>query len=196
MYLRISDAFWYVSYVLRIGVDNSWKEIARKEATRQHFIYKTLYNGGNDITMGEVIVIDVEKETIVRDYPLSPVPPVCTIEQILWMGNYLSCIVNIEDLSLIYQIYILDFDSGKWSLYHTMRPIDFVAACDLEFTVESVEFLLWINDQIILRVAAAFECIKNIYFGYNVKTRQLTKIEDIGMGNFEVWSHTNGLVFL
>jgi len=72
MYLRISDAFWYVSYVLRIGVDNSWKEIARKEATRQHFIYKTLYNGGNDITMGEVIVIDVEKETIVRDYPPSP----------------------------------------------------------------------------------------------------------------------------
>lgn len=79
--------------------------------------------------MDEVIVIDVEKETIVRDYPLSPVP-VHNIEQILWMGNYLSCIVNIEDLSSIYQIYILDFDSVKWSLYHTMRPFDSMVAFD------------------------------------------------------------------
>ncbi|RHN66031.1 hypothetical protein MtrunA17_Chr3g0086361 [Medicago truncatula] len=47
--LKISDAFWYVYYVLRIGVDNSWKEIARKEAPRKHFICKILYNGGNDL---------------------------------------------------------------------------------------------------------------------------------------------------
>lgn len=26
----ISNAFWYVFYVLRIGIDNSWREIARK----------------------------------------------------------------------------------------------------------------------------------------------------------------------
>lgn len=189
-YLKISDTFWHVYYVLRIGVDNSWKEIARKEALR---LRKTLYNGGNDlycITMDEVIVIDVEKETIVRDYPLSPMP-VHNIEQILWMENYLSCIVNIDEDLSIYQIYILDFDSGKWSLYHTMGPFDIH-----ELEIKSVEFLLWINDQIILRVVdAAFKFINiKIYFGYNVKTRQLTKIEDIGMGPFEVWSHTNSLV--
>jgi len=65
--LKISDAFWYVYYVLKIGVGNSWKEIARKEAPRQRFICETLYNGGNDLyfrTTDEVIVIDVEKETI------------------------------------------------------------------------------------------------------------------------------------
>jgi hypothetical protein len=58
---------------------------------------------------------------------------------------------------------------------------------------------LWINDQIIFRVSLhpidyILANLKTIHFGYNVKTKQLTKIEGIEMGNFEVWLHTNSLV--
>jgi GH15 family glucan-1,4-alpha-glucosidase len=62
-----------------------------------------------------------------------------------------------------------------------------------------MEFHMWINDQVIIRVALAsigntFTNKENIHFGYNVKTRQLTKIEGIALDNFEVWLHTNSLV--
>lgn len=48
--LEISGAFWRVFYVLRIRIDNSWKEIARKEARHnRHFPWQSLYSGGNDL---------------------------------------------------------------------------------------------------------------------------------------------------
>jgi len=36
--LHTSNAFWYVFYVLRIGIDKSWREIVRKEDPfQQHY---------------------------------------------------------------------------------------------------------------------------------------------------------------
>jgi len=44
--LKISNASWYVFYVLTIGIDNSWKEIARKEGSFElDFLLEILYNG-------------------------------------------------------------------------------------------------------------------------------------------------------
>ena len=58
--------------MLRIGLDNLWNEIARKEAPLQgNFFRQILYSGGNDlywITNDKVIVMDVDKEIIVREY--------------------------------------------------------------------------------------------------------------------------------
>jgi hypothetical protein len=46
--LEVSGDFWYVFYVLTVGIDNSWKEIARKKTPREQYYYcQLLYNGGN-----------------------------------------------------------------------------------------------------------------------------------------------------
>ncbi|XP_058745517.1 uncharacterized protein LOC131618272 [Vicia villosa] len=200
--LEVSGGSWYVFYVLRIGIDSSWKEIARKEAIlvlhRLYFSSRPLYNGGNDlywITNKEVIVMDVDKEIIVREYPLSHIImhpsdlffmmySSVPFEMFLHMGDRLSRIVTIN-LHRTYQIYILDFDSGKWSLYQEMGPFDYMIACDHNLNPRSVSFRLWINDQIIFQVGlrknqtGSMSSHKSIHFGYNVKTKQLTKIEDI-----------------
>jgi hypothetical protein len=43
--IEILGVFWYVLYVLRIGKDNSWKEIFRKESPLQrHFKCQALYS--------------------------------------------------------------------------------------------------------------------------------------------------------
>ncbi|KAI5423049.1 hypothetical protein KIW84_046162, partial [Lathyrus oleraceus] len=72
--LEILGVVWYVFYVLSIGIDNSWKEIARREVSLdQMFLFEPTYSGGNDLlwrTTDEVIVIDVDKEIIVTGYPL------------------------------------------------------------------------------------------------------------------------------
>ncbi|XP_004510667.1 uncharacterized protein [Cicer arietinum] len=197
--LEVSGADWYVFYVLRIGIDNSWKEIARKEAPDEWcFLWKPLYSGDNDlywITFDEVIVMDVDKEIIIRECPL-PFTSMFSgpLSMLLWMGNRLSCIKN-KGFSTTYQIFILDFDTGNWSLYHEMGPFDYAAACGRELKIMTVEFRLWIDDQIIFQVALC-ETGKRINFSYNIKTRQLTKIEGIAEGYFEVWLHTNSLVSL
>ena len=191
--------------MLRIGIDNSWKEIARKKVPPNlKDLWEQVYNGGNDIywiTKKEVIVMDVDKERILREYPHPGLPNDLMIDY-LWMKNRLSCIAY-KDSYKTYQIFILDFDSGKWSLYHEKGPFDYVATCGHELNIWSVLFRLWINDQVIFEVAlhsnSARKLIpnpKNIHFGYNVKTKQLTKIEGIAVGAFEVWPHTNSLVSL
>jgi hypothetical protein len=75
--LNVSGVSWYVFYVLTIGVDNTWREIARKEAIHNKciFIWEPVYNGENDvywITMDGVTVMDVDREIIIREYPLPP----------------------------------------------------------------------------------------------------------------------------
>ncbi|AET00329.1 putative F-box domain-containing protein [Medicago truncatula] len=131
---------------------------ARKEAPFWEFSFKQpIYSGGNDlywITNEEVIVMDVDKEIIVREYPFPPVlmrgrPPV----KFLWMENRFSCIVYKDHFQKRYPIYILDFDSRKWSPYHEMGPFDYVAACGNQLDIMIEIFCLWINDQIIIRVA-------------------------------------------
>ncbi|CAJ2630190.1 unnamed protein product [Trifolium pratense] len=212
--LKISKAFWYVFYVLRIGIDESWKEIARKKAPRRWCLkWQPLYTGGNDIywiTIDEVFVMDVDKEIIVQEYP---VPTVSMVENpiipiFLWMGDHLSCIACKAELYKTYQIYILNFDLGKWFLYHEMGHFDRDVACVCHklgiLNVRNMVFRFWINDQIIFQVALPrHELARNtlsdkklIHFGYNVKTKQLTYIEEIGVGHFEVWLHTISLVSL
>ncbi|RHN39711.1 hypothetical protein MtrunA17_Chr8g0346821 [Medicago truncatula] len=175
--------------VLRIGIDNSWKEITRKEAHRidnRWCFFVALpphYSGGNDLywmSIKEVIVFDVDKEITLRDYPLFHSPH-GLFPKYLWMGNRLSCI-----------------EHG-----HEMEPFVCMGACGPGIDIMSVVFRFWINDQIIFRfslhqdrIGNIFSGIKRIHFGYNVKTRQLTKIKDIDEGNIEVWLHTNNLVSL
>jgi len=205
--LEISGAFWRVFYVLRIGIDNSWKEIARKEARHnRHFPWQSLYSGGNDlywITNDKVIVMDVDREIIVREYPLpTMLMPVGKVPGFLLMGNHLSCIAYKDKINEAYQIYILDFDSGKWSPYHEMGHFDYVAACGHKFEMFSLVFCLWIDDQIIFRVTLPQRVSVYIsewkpvstHFCYNVKTRQLTMIKGIDVGDFKVWLHTNSRV--
>ena len=202
---KIHNSFQYVFYVHRIGIDRSWTVIARQETSlQQHYLWQTLYTGGNDIywiTKKEVIVMDVDREIIIRGYPLPHVPN-SLIPKYLWMGNRLSCIAS-KEFYRTYQIFILDLDSGKWSLYHEMGPFDYVSACGQELQILFVAFRLWINDQIIFKVALSKNLIgdissgqKNIHFGYNVKTRQLTMNEGIDVGDFDVWFHINSLVSL
>jgi hypothetical protein len=80
-----------------------------------------------------------------------------------------------------------------------MGPFDYVVACGHELDIMDVVFRFWIDDQIIFRVTLddtkyIFTNLKNKLFGYNVKTKQLTKIEGIDVDNFEVWLHTNSLI--
>ncbi|CAK8560675.1 unnamed protein product [Lathyrus sativus] len=206
--LVVLGVSWYVFYVLRIGIDNSWKEIARKQAPLHcSFSGKPLYSGGNDlywITSKEVILMDVDREIIVREYPL-PLEMILyysPLAILLWMGGRLSCTAYNYSY-MTYQIYILDFDSRKWSLYGDMGPFDFMAACGHNLNTANVAFRFWINNQIIFRAALSQNQIENviprityIHFSYNVETKHLTKIEDIDVGDFEVWLHTNSLVSL
>jgi len=119
------------------------------------------------------------------------------------MGNCLSCIVCKDACYKRFEIYILDFDTGKWSLYHEMGPFDYVTACDRELNIFCVVFRLWINYQIIFRVVLGalpreenYKGRKTMHLSYNVKTRQLAKIEGIAVGDIEIWLHTNSLVSL
>jgi hypothetical protein len=204
--LEVSGAFWYVFYALKIGADNSLKEIARKEAPHtQYWLRKPLYSGGNDvyyITMKGITVVDVDKEIIVGEYPLPPVK-MCSYPQPIWltMGDHLSCIVRKGYFDHnTYKIYILDFDSGKWSLYHKTRPLDYAIPFGHETRGEAICF--WINDQIIFQVYLKKKRdidpgIRSIHFSYNVKTRQVKKIEDIVEDSgITVWLHINSLVSL
>ncbi|CAI8594684.1 unnamed protein product [Vicia faba] len=204
--LEVSGALYYVFYVLRLGIDNSWKEILRKEAPKDwDTIWKPLFDGGYHLywisTQHGVTVLDVDKEITVGKFSLPPLPAVDPYRSttFLWRGNQLTCIVSIV-LHETYQISILDFDSGKWSLYHEMGPFDFVAACGRELIINFLLFRYWIHDQIIFRVASSPEIFPrgrySIHFSYNVNTRQVTKIEGIDMGNHEVWLHTNSLFSL
>ncbi|WJX14015.1 hypothetical protein P8452_04332 [Trifolium repens] len=201
--IEVSGVVWYVWCVISIGIDKSWKEIARKESSRNMYnCLRLLYSGGNDlywVTEKEVIVMDVDREIILREYPLHLLSTVSTylltVSTYLLMGNHISCILY-KDLS--YEIYVLDFGSGKWFPYHEMGPFDYASACGHELDSRSAVFCLWINEQIIFRVYLRQNQtgIKSVYFGYNVKTRQLTKIEGIDAGNFDIWLHTNSLVSL
>lgn len=215
--LNVSGVNWYVFYVLTIGVDNTWKEIARKEAINLecHFLWEPVYNGENDIywiTRDGVTVMDVDRETIIREYPLPP-PRVdyAPIGFFSWMGDCLSCIVLVEGISSAgaYQIYALDLDLGKWTLYHEMGPFDYGAICgheldfDVNISILGLRFCFWINGQIFFIALIdpainrkSFSGVERIIFCYNVKTRQLTKIDDIAVGHFEAWPHTNTLVSL
>ncbi|XP_058745318.1 uncharacterized protein LOC131618065 [Vicia villosa] len=207
--VTILNEVWYVFYVLRIGIDNSWKVIAKRELLAPHGLLfsELIHNGGdglywksNDEITDILREIDVDKEIIItREYP------VLWRSNILWMGKYLSCITSCEDLSRPFQVFILDSDSREWSRYHEMGPFDYVAACghELDVRYNYACFRLWINDLIIFdidkqqnRRGANTQSPKNIYFGYNIKTRKLTKIEGIDMGSFEVWLHTNSLASL
>jgi len=47
-----------------------------------------------------------------------------------------------------FQIYVFDFELGKWSLYYEMGPFDFVTACGHEI---HILFCFRINHQIIFR---------------------------------------------
>jgi hypothetical protein len=206
--LEVSGDFWYVFYVLRVGIDNSWKEIARKKTPREQYYYcQLLYNGGNYlywiVTIQGVTMVDIDKEIIVRELPFPPVlkdlhPRV----MFLWMGNCLSCILSKDFYYRTFEIYILDFASEKWSFYHEMTPFDYMIVCNRELkNIISVVFRLWINDQILFRVGTReigkiYTGIKYMHFSYNVKTRPPTKIEDIDAGDIEVWLHTNILVLL
>ncbi|KAK2458446.1 F-box/kelch-repeat protein [Trifolium repens] len=206
--LEVSGDFWYVFYVLRVGIDNSWKEIARKKTPRERYDYcQPLYNGGNYlywiVTIQGVTMVDIDKEIIVRELPFPPVlkdlhPRV----MFLWMGNCLSCILYKDLYYRTFQIYILDFSSEIWSFYHEMTPFDYLIACGHELkSIVHVVFCFWINDQIIFRVITWEGNIftgnyKTTHFSYNVKTRQSTKIEDIDVGDIEVWLHTNSLFLL
>jgi len=78
--LNVSGVDWYVFYVLRIGVDHTWEEIAtRKQAILDaRFLWKPVYNGENHIywiTKDGVTVMDVDREILIGEYPLPP-PPV------------------------------------------------------------------------------------------------------------------------
>ncbi|XP_058763877.1 uncharacterized protein LOC131637309 [Vicia villosa] len=212
--LEVSGALYYVFYVLRIGIDISWKEIDRKEAPiAWNTIWKPLYDGSNYLywisAHHQVTVFDVDKEITVGKFPLPPLHPdpfspfSFSHTVFLWRGNQISCIVSIVE-NKRYKIYILDFDSGKWSLYHEMGPFDYVAACGQEFFVKFLLFRCWIHDEIIFRVSRSSTREENLpiggrytmHFSYNVKTRRVTKIEDIAMFNNEVWLHTNSLFSL
>jgi len=64
-------------------------------------------------------------------------------------------------------------------------------------------FRFWFNDQIFFTTLInpqknrkAFSGLKRVNFCYNVKTRQLTKIDGIAVGNYQAWLHTNTLVSL
>lgn len=215
--LNVLGVNWYVFYVLTIGVDNTWKEIARKKAIdlKCYFLWDPVYNGENDIywiTRDGVTVMDVDREIIIREYPLPP-PRVdyAPIGIFSWMGDRLSCIVLVKGFSSAgaYQIYALDLDLGKWTLYHEMGPFDYGAICgheldfDINISILGLRFRFWINDQIFFIALIdssinrkSFSGVKKIIFCYNVKTRQLTKIDDIIVGHFEAWLHTNTLVSL
>jgi hypothetical protein len=192
--IEVSGVSWHVCYVLRIGIDNSWKEIFKKEVTSNNFLLEQIYCEGNDlywITRKKVIVMDVDKEIITQEYSFPPMHG-----KFVRMGNRISCVVYKKGTCTIYQIYILDFHSGKWSLYHEMEPFDHV-------TTSSGVFCLWINDQIIFRITLRprpqeimSRSIKKIHFCYNVRTKKLTKIEDIDVGDVVVWLHTNSLASL
>jgi hypothetical protein len=94
-----------------------------------------------------------DKETNVGEISLPPVPmDRRPLAKFVWMGNCLSCIVCKDACYKRFEIYILDFDAGKWSFYHEMGPFDYVAACGREPNIFCVVFRLWINDQLIFRV--------------------------------------------
>ncbi|XP_058745315.1 uncharacterized protein LOC131618063 [Vicia villosa] len=203
--LKISGVVRYVFYVLRIGIDNSWKEIARREPPPGWVSYlEPIYSGGNNLywrTVDEVIVMDVDREIIVREYPLPPDTLLGHwLPKYLWTGNRLSCISpQGKCFSTLYKVFILDFDSGEWFLYHEIGPFDYVAAYGHELHVLFEIFRFWINDQIIFEAnpeGNSPDREENFYFGYNVKTRKLTKIEGIDDGNFKVWLHSSSLVSL
>ncbi|KAK2457546.1 hypothetical protein QL285_004804 [Trifolium repens] len=69
-------------------------ERARKQSSRNMYMcLRLLYGGGNDlywITEKEVIVMDVDREIILREYPLHLFSTVSTY---LLMENRISCIV-------------------------------------------------------------------------------------------------------
>ncbi|CAJ2651039.1 uncharacterized protein LOC123908160 [Trifolium pratense] len=213
--LNVSGVNWYVFYVLTIGVDNTWKEIARKEAILECvFFWEPVYNGENDvywITRDGVTVMDVDREIIIREYPLPPPRvDVAPFGVFLWMGDRLSCIVLVKGIiSRTYHIYALDLDLGKWTLYHEMGPFDYGATCgheldfDINITIMGLMFRFWINDQIFFIALTdppenrkSFVGVTNIIFCYNVKTRQLTKPDDIVVDVFQALLHTNTLVSL
>jgi hypothetical protein len=109
---KVSGVDWVVFYVLKIGIDDSWREIGARQndPNEQYFLKKSVYrgfhkksvySGGNDlywILKESVIVMDVDKEVIVREYPIPPIGAlrVCQFLSMdyLWMRNHLSCIVN------------------------------------------------------------------------------------------------------
>ncbi|CAL5195658.1 unnamed protein product [Lathyrus oleraceus] len=115
---------------------------------------------------------------------------------LLWTGTHLSCIVTKRSYKA-YEIHILDFDSGKWSLYHEMVCGHNLITPKGSKNVEFLEFLLWIDDQIIFVVTLSEGItMTDIHVAYNVKTKQFTKIQGIGDSDYRVWLHTNTLLSL
>ncbi|CAK8563085.1 unnamed protein product [Lathyrus sativus] len=120
------------------------------------------------------------------------------------MGNQLSCIVIKGVIHDTFQIYLLDFDSGKWFHYHDVGHLDYVAAYGHELTTFEISFDCWIHDQIIFEIFFKEKrpqaILSNMNFSYSVQTRKLTKIEgikneDIIFGD-HVILHTNSLISL
>ncbi|PNX92126.1 hypothetical protein L195_g015258 [Trifolium pratense] len=180
--------------------------IARVPRTAKVKLFVTDVLNVSGVNWDGVTVMDVDREIIIREYPIPPrgvdaAPPAGAF---LWMGDRLSCIVLAKGISRTYQIYALDLDLGKWNLYHEMGPFDYGANCGHKLDndqIMSLMFRFWINDQIFFialigppKNLKSFPGITNIIFCYNVKTRQLIKIDDSGVGDFQALLHSNTLV--
>lgn len=146
-----------------------------------------------------MIVIDVDKEIIAHGYPIpSEVMLDGSLSLYLWMENRLSCIAY-KDFAQTYKIFILFWFrkgvslswDGTFGLCCCLwsRASRFI--CHFSFVDKRSNYL-----SSSFKSKPNWNIPKSIHFGYNVKTRKLTKIKGIPEGNFGAWLHTNNMVSL
>ncbi|KAL1329523.1 hypothetical protein HN51_046646 [Arachis hypogaea] len=178
----VSVCHWYV---LRLGIDNSWRKIGTESGD---FDFKCIpiYTGGYDlywVTERRVIVMDVAKETF-KTFQLP--------QELQWhphylkMGDHLSSIVFVEQG---FQVYIFEPKSGKWTLYHQIGHLNYPNGHE----VLSEFFCVWVNQEVIIKSTLA-PSLRTLIFGYNVKTRNLRMLDAIEVGAYDLAHHSNSLV--
>ncbi|XP_028764418.1 uncharacterized protein LOC114722540 [Neltuma alba] len=176
-------------HVLRLGKHFSWEKIAVEPGDFK-FRCSPIYTGGNElywITEQRVIVMDVDKETF-RQF-LLPQGPHRWHPQYLKMENLLASIIFVGGEG--FQMHIFDPDSGKWTLHHEMKYLDYPTG-GIEFLSEF--FAVWINQELIIKLIL-LPTLNTLFFSYDMKTGgRLKKVDAIQEGSFDVGLHANSLV--
>lgn len=183
-------------YVLTVGVDDSWRKIgsisitlppsSRRSIVIGEFMY-WVQRGTHWGDSYEVVVVDTANESISKFY----FPKQHLVLGFLRVENYLSYVALLDGAINLYVS--KDVHVRKWEIYDKI-VIDSISS---NWKRHVRDFIVCVDQNLIFQICKYNDLgeAREVYVAYNLKTRQITSLEEHASTLFDVLLvHTNSLV--